>query len=383
MKVFYSILAHFSWVIVWLVPLYAFFYLIYFLVGLPLRRQERARFFIDLIETGLKQGRSIEDTIISISHSRDETLGVQFHLLASYLSGGWRFIPALEKLTGLLPPQMTAMLKVGDEIGDLKKVLPACRTLLTEGSSRIQGSQNYLIVLAFVLIPVTPALFWTMTVFVVPRLNQVFADLLEGGAIIPPSFVTGAAAIAQIQFVVALLFYAGAILYIGGPRMISWLQAGLSIPSFDWLFYWVPWRRKRMQRDFAAMLGVLLDAEVPEDRAVSLAAECTANQIFIKRARRVVLSLRQGVKLTEALNQLDDTGEFHWRLTNALQAGRNFLSALSGWLESLDAKAFQQEQAMAQTVTTFLVLLNGAMVTLFAIFVFGGITTIFEAAVLW
>jgi type II secretory pathway component PulF len=382
MKVFHFILIHFAWVMAWLVPLYAFCYLIYFLVGLPLRRQERARFFLDLIETGLKQGRSIEDTITSISHSRDQTLGVQFHLLASYLSGGWQFIPALEKVP-LLPPQMTAMLKAGEEIGDLKKVLPACRVLLTDGNSRVQGSQNYLIVLAFVLIPVTPALFWSMTVFVVPKLNQVFADLLEGAAIIPPSFVTGAAAIAQIQLVVALLFYVGAIFYIGGPRMISWLQAGLSIPSFDWMFYWVPWRRKRMQRDFAAMLAVLLDAEVPEDRAVSLAAECTANQIFVKRARRVVLSLRQGGKLTEALETLDETGEFRWRLTNALQAGRNFLTALNGWLESLDAKAFQQEQAMAQTVTTFLVLLNGAMVTLLAVFVFGGISAIFEAAVLW
>ena len=71
-----------------------------------------------------------------------------------------------------------------------------------------------------------------------------------------------------------------------------------------------------------------------------------------ERARRVVLSLRQGVKLTEALEKLDETGEFRWRLTNALQAGRNFLTALHGWLESLDAKAFQQEQAMAQSVTT-------------------------------
>ena len=37
----------------------------------------------------------------------------------------------------------------------------------------------------------------------------------------------------------------------------------------------LPWRRKRFQRDFSAMLAVLLDAEVPETEAVGLAAEAT------------------------------------------------------------------------------------------------------------
>ncbi|MSU22073.1 MAG: hypothetical protein EXS30_11845 [Pedosphaera sp.] len=383
MKSAYFVVTHFAWLITWFIPVYAFFYLVYFLIGLPLRRQERARFFLDLIETGVRQGRGIEETVTSISQSRDETLGVRFHLLANYLTSGWQFIPAVEKVAGLLPPQMVAMLKVGEEIGDLKRVLPACRTLLKDGGSKIQSSYHYLIVLAFVLIPVTPAMFWMMTVFVVPKLNQLFADLLEVGPVPFPALFHGATAIAQIQLAVALVFYIGAIFYVGGPRMVSWLQAGLSIPNLDSLFYWVPWRRKRMQRDFAAMLAVLLDAEVPEDRAVLLAAECTSNQVIIGRARRIASSLREGIKLTEALEKMDDSGEFRWRLANAVRGGRNFFDALTGWLESLDARAFQQEQAAAQVITTLLVLVNGLMVTLFAVFVFGGISSIFEAAILW
>jgi type II secretory pathway component PulF len=365
-----------------LIPLYALLYLLYFIVGLPLRRQERARLFLDLISTGLAQGRSIEHTVVSIAHSQDPSVGVRFHLLAAYLESGWNLVPALEKVGGLLPPQLTAMLKVGEEIGDPRRVLPACRTLLKDASSQVQSAYNYLVVLAFVLIPVIPALFWIMAVFVVPRYRAIFADLLEG-ATLPSMPFALAAALSQIQIVLALLFYVGAVFYIGGPRLFAWLGAGLHIPTLDGIVFRVPWRRKRMQRDFAAMLGVLLDAGVPEARAVSLAAASTANGAFIRRAERVIAQLGQGVSLTEAIAGFDETGEFRWRLSNALRSGRNFFGALEGWLESLDARAFRQQQAFAHVLTTALVLYNGAMVALFAVFIFRGITAVIEEGVLW
>src|SRR5205814_213196 len=125
----------------------------------------------------------------------------------------------------------------------------------------------------------------------------------------------------------------------------------------DRLRFWLPWRRKRMRRDFSAMLALLLDAEVPEEKALSLAAASTANIVFMKRAERVIAELRSGVKLAEAVRWLDDAGEFHWRLRNVSsvvgQPSRsNFFAALAGWHESLEAKAFQQEQAVSQALTT-------------------------------
>ena len=138
-----------------------------------------------------------------------------------------------------------------------------------------------------------------------------------------------------------------------------------------------------MQRDFAAMIGLLLDAGLPEERAVTLAAETAANAAVTRRAERVVFRLRSGVRLPEAIGQFDQTGEFCWRLANAMHSGKNFFAALSGWLESLDAQAFRQQQTFAQLVTTGMVLYNGAMVSLFAIFVFRGFTLIIERGVLW
>jgi type II secretory pathway component PulF len=151
----------------------------------------------------------------------------------------------------------------------------------------------------------------------------------------------------------------------------------------DRILYRLPWRRKRLQRDFSSMLAVLLDSEVPEVEAVSLAAESTANTVVRRRAAKVCALLDSGVKLPLAIRALDDSGELQWRLTNALQRGRGFLRALKGWHESLDAKAFQLEQASAQTATSVVVLLNGLLVAAVVIAMFLALIAILNGALLW
>lgn len=138
-----------------------------------------------------------------------------------------------------------------------------------------------------------------------------------------------------------------------------------------------------MQRDFSGLLAVLLDSGVPESEAMSLAAEGTANRVFRRRAARAIEGLKQGMKLPEAIQTMDDAGEFGWRLTNALHARTGFLQALTGWHESLDAKAFQQEQAAAHGVTTALVLWSGLFVGTVEVAVFMFLTSIIYAGTLW
>jgi hypothetical protein len=67
---------------------------------------------------------------------------------------------------------------------------------------------------------------------------------------------------------------------------------------------------------------------------------------------------------------LDDSGEFRWRLLNGAHGSRGFFSALEGWQASLDAKAFQLEQAAAHAISTSLVLINAVTVALVAAGVF-------------
>jgi type II secretory pathway component PulF len=168
--------------------------------------------------------------------------------------------------------------------------------------------------------------------------------------------------------------------YIGGPGLMRQCQFR-GLPFVDWIAWRVPWKRKRLERAFSAMLAVLLDGGVPEAEAVRLAGDCTANEICRHRVAQVLAALERGVRLDEAVRLFDDSGEFHWRLSNAARARGGFLNALRGWHAFLDARAFQQEEATAHVVTSGLVILNGVLVGLIATAMFG-ILVAFVKAVL-
>ncbi len=119
------------------------------------------------------------------------------------------------------------------------------------------------------------------------------------------------------------------------------------------------------------MLAVLLDGGVPEAEALVLAGDCTANEICRKRVARILAALQQGTKLDDAVRVFDDSGEFHWRLTNATHARGGFLNALQGWHAALEARAFQQEETAAHATMSGVVILNGVVVALFATALFG------------
>jgi type II secretory pathway component PulF len=368
--------------ILWLAPLFFAAWMVHFLVSLPMRRQESARFFLDLLEMGMKAGQSPEHAIIAAAQSRDVSMGPGFYLLACHLENGLRLGQALDRVPRLLPPQVSAILKAGEEIGDLPGVLPACRHLLKDGVSQARGALNYALLIALALAPLAPIVFMMLSVFVFPK----FGAILQEMEVAPPAFtawvMSHALMFSAVLTGVALALYAAAAGYIVGPWLAGWLRAQ-SFTIVDWLALQLPWRRKRMQRDFAAMLGLLLDNGVPEARAVSLSASATANAVFFERANRVVADLAAGTSLTEAVRRLDDTGEFRWRMANAGRSSGGFRAALNGWLESLDAQAFQQQQAAAHLVTTSLVLFNGTLVGCLVVSVFLALLSIINQAVLW
>jgi type II secretory pathway component PulF len=360
-QTFSALIALAKWVAFWFTPLAVVAAVTVFLLSLPLRRQERARFFLDLLETGLASGRSPEHTLVSIAESRDVSVGPRFHLLAAHARSGHRLSEALEKVPALLPPQVAAVLRVGQEVGDVRRVLPGCRRMLEDGLGRFGAAVNYQILVLFTFNPlvvlVAPYSF-VQTRMVLGEVLSAFGVQVTG---IVGGFITWNPLLSLGLWIATGLLLLGAVFFLGGPRFPLWLQAGF-YPVADWLAQRVPWRRNRLQRDFSSMLAILLDAEVPEDRALALAAESTANVIWIARAERVAWALRQGLPLTEAAQTLDPSGEFRWRLTNAARAQKGFVKSLAGWHEALDARAFEQEQSAAQLLSTLLVLLNGAIV---------------------
>jgi len=349
-----------------------FIFLIHFFFTLPMRRAERARLFLDLLEGALNRGQSVEEMILSIAQSCDRTVGVRFHILAAHIEAGLRFGEALEKVPRFLPPQILAMLRAGEKLGDLKKVLPACHEILRDRPAAVRSAMHYLILVVLFFSPVFIFVVMMTMTFVVPRFKDVAANM--GVQLWPlTTFVFALAdsgVLIGLEAFISLLMFVVVLFYIGGPQFARWFQFR-SVPVVDWITWQIPWKQKRLQRTFSAMLAVLLDGGVPEAVAVSLAGDCTVNEICRHRARRVIAALEKGVKLDDAVRAFDDSGEFHWRLTNATHARGGFLNALRGWHEALDARAFQLEEATAHTVTTGIVILNGVLVALIATAMFG------------
>jgi type IV pilus assembly protein PilC len=384
---FSVLLGFFLYLLVGLLPVVGALYVIYFLLTLPLRRNERASLFLDLLELGLTAGRTPEGSIADAAASRDRSLGARFHLVAAHLEQGARLDKALEEVPRLLPPQIRATLKIGERLGDLRRVIPACRLSLRGGVSNVRGALNYLLVLSFLATPFTIVVPLVLKIKVLPSFQAIFADMLAGAQM--PAFTrfvfASSSAFIAIQIAIMGLVWLLTLGYLGGPRLRAWfarvLPGGAS--SIDWLLCALPWRGKRLQRDFSAMLGTLLEAGLPEAEAIRFAGESTANNIFRHRAERASALLAQGVKLPEAIRALDDAGELRWRLANALRGTGGFAKALTGWHEALDAKAFQLEQTAAQLTTTVFVLLNGLIVACVMIGMFLPLIQLLNRATLW
>jgi type II secretory pathway component PulF len=400
------------WLLLFFIPVAAIAFLIYHGFSVPLRRQERTRIFLSLIEAGFRQGHRPENALARAAETNDRSLGKLFQQMAARLREGVRLSQALDEVPDLLPPQVVATLRVGEELGDVRKVLPACCGLLHDADSQTRNGFNYLVIANLILLPTMPILILILKVMVYPKFLEIAQTYGEQAPAITLLVMQIGFWVAGIQLLLAFFLCCCFWFYMRGPRAYGsvrvdgrkasplpvqkkplwkfvrigsdyrieihpifrkplWNFIGRPLaPLRDRILYALPWRRRRLQRDFCSTLSLLLDAETPEPAAITLAAEATANHVFVRRARRALKDLAAGKPLQAALQRFDNAGEFSWRLANAAAQHGGFLPALSGWMEALDAKAFQQEQTASQLITTGLVLCNGLVAGLIAIGVF-------------
>ncbi len=381
-------------VLVWIGALLFFLAIcgtVFWLVGIPFRRRQRALVVVQLIETGLACGRSPESVLRRAAESRDPGLGVRFHLLAGWLERGLTLSEALTKVPGLLPPRVTTLLKVGGTMGAPGKVLPACRAELELVPAGLRDWRNRLWLELLFLWPVQLFFLWTFLIFVLPKIDEIYKDMGDGAVGLPVVLKLAEAWFPYLVWgeLILLVLVLGSFGAKAGasfaPVPDGWrrrceplLRAHAA--GRDWLRWQVPWLRKRLERDFSALLAVLLDSGIPEERAVMLAAEGTGSGRIQARAAEVVAELRRGVKLTDAVAAMDDTGEFGWRLANAAAGPSQFVAALTGWHETLDARAFRTESAVAQVAHAGGLLVNGLFVGALAVGIFQALVAMMNMA---
>src|SRR5262245_10574774 len=108
------IIALLASLIIELAPVCGLLYTIYFVLTLPMRRRERGRLFLHLLEMGLAEGHTPEKAIESAASSYDRSLGDRFHRLGEHIRSGLTLGQALDRVPYLLPPRLVAMLKTGE-----------------------------------------------------------------------------------------------------------------------------------------------------------------------------------------------------------------------------------------------------------------------------
>ncbi|MBC8326708.1 MAG: type II secretion system F family protein [Verrucomicrobia subdivision 3 bacterium] len=293
-------------------------------------------------------------------------------------------VVALRQAPGLIEPRIVSLLAVGRELGDLQKVLPACRAVLGEATGKARTAQNHFVLLLLVVMPMSLIILPILGVFIFPKFQAIISEMSapETSAVLFDWLMVNLGWVVGIHALVLLAIWVFALAFLAGPRLeqyVARVVPGLSAR----MALALPWRRKRVQRDFSVSLALLLDAGLPEARALELAAESTGNRIYQNRAVQVSADLANGMPLPEAVGRIDGSGEFQWRLTTAARAGQGFLPALRAWHEMLDARASQQEQSAAQMATTGLVFYNGAVVGLVMLSVFQFLISAMEAVSLW
>jgi type II secretory pathway component PulF len=379
LRVVWSLMVHGS---LYLVPVLVISYVTYYLISLPARRREQGRLFLQLLDLWLRNGRPLEQTIISAANSRDRSIGLRFHLAAAYVEEGHRLPVALEK-SRLLPRAVVAMIAAGEHAGDIRKVLPACHTHMIDARSGLRSAMNYLLVLILGLAPAALFLLRFVKDFISPKVVEIFEAMSEGAL---PAWLQFFLSAVHIGFWIeaAMLIILGitAFLYLIGPDTPDWLRR-IALSATDLVAWRVPWKRSRIKRNFTAILAVLLDAGMPESVALRLAGMCSANCIFERRVASVIAQLSSGIPLPKALATLDDGGELHWRLTNAIHERSSFSIALRGWLDALDARAFQQEQTAAHLLSTLFVVVNGVVVGCVCAAFFGMLVELTNRTALW
>lgn len=345
-------------------------YFIYLLISHPLKKVERSKNLLDIIEFSEKKGIPPEQAIKGIHQTGKHRLGKKFKNLAFYVENGMDLFSSLDAVPGMVPREVKGALKIGRKVGSLSSIMPLCRELLNRHISRTRGILNYLVM---------PSLFYIfilagISVFIVPKFHKIYEEMLDGQKL--PGLTTfifdsipWLAVIGNIQLFIMLIFLF--LFAFGADFSRTFVLEYINSHIF---YYFVPWRRKRIQQNFAVSLATLLDANFPEQEALPLAAESTGNYVMINLAKEAVAMMQQGAGLTKVLSaRFDKSGELAWRFKNSFTAQSkepNFVQAVAGWGSWLNARAFREEQVAAHSISTLLIIVSAVFIGLVAVGMF-------------
>jgi type IV pilus assembly protein PilC len=250
-----------------------------------------------LIDAGLPLLRGL--TVLA-KQERDPVLKNTTLLLADSVQGGSTFSESLAQHPKIFNKLYINMVKAGELGGVLELVL----NRLAEFQEKAQKIKNKVVAAMFypvIVLFIAVAILAFLLVFIVPKFQQIFTDML-GGKQMPAltRFVMGASDLVKHNFlyiiVTAVVLFVAYKLFArtaGGRKAIDRMK--LFMPLFGDLV------RKSSISRFSRTLGTLVTSGVPILQALNITRETAGNAIIAEAIGKVHDSVKEGESIVQPL----------------------------------------------------------------------------------
>ncbi len=259
----------------------------------PVADKERAVFtrqLSTLLRAGMPLLRGLE---VVARQERNRAFRRIIEALADDIRSGGTLSDAMARHPGVFDRLYVNMIKAGEAGGVLDVVLDRLAKF-QEKSLQLRGKVKAAMVYPLIVMTVAVLILAGLLVFVVPKFQQIFADLLKG-APLPPltQAVLAVSDVVRTHYVVALGVLVGAVFLFrffrrtpAGGRLVD--TALLRMPAFGDLIL------KSLVARFARTLGTLLSSGVPILQAITVTRDTTGNARLAEALDQVHDAVKQG-----------------------------------------------------------------------------------------
>ncbi|MCF7817724.1 MAG: type II secretion system F family protein [Kiritimatiellales bacterium] len=213
--------------------------------------------------------------------------------ISASIESGSTFADALAQHPRIFNKLYINMVKAGEAGGLLDVVLERLAAYM-EKAQKVRNKIASAMTYPIVVLLVSSAIMGFLMVAIIPRFEQIFADMLDGRALPPLTlFVMGVSARIQTSWPIILAAIAGVVAVVAllrrfrfGRMALDWFK--LAVPLFGNL------ARMGILARFARTLGTLLESGVPILQALAIVKETLDNEVISQAIQDIHDNIKEG-----------------------------------------------------------------------------------------
>jgi type IV pilus assembly protein PilC len=243
-----------------------------------------------LIEAGLPLLRGLR---ILLKQEKKPALREALAGMGEAVEGGSTFSEALAQYPRIFDNLFVNMVRAGEAGGVLEQVLVRLAEFM-EKAERIKNKVKSAMVYPIVVLIAAMCILTFLMIFIIPKFNDIFKDLL-GGKALPPltQFVIAVSNLFAHRWYLIIGTIVGLFVALRLIRRTEWGGATLDrlklrMPLFGTLF------RKSAIARFSRTLGTLMGAGVPVLQALNIVRDTSGNRVVATAIQRVHDSVKEG-----------------------------------------------------------------------------------------